>query len=183
MSQEGSFREDLFYRLSVVQITLPPLRDRLDEIPLLIDFFVGEAAEKLEREPVTLSPRLRTFLNKYGYPGNIRELRNLIFRISCLADETGDLRHLPEQVRPQNASSSADPGAVANTDISLSEVRQAASDTAEKAYLEDVLCRYAGNVTASANSMDVNRSHLQTLLKKHGISSKSFKSQATKSGA
>lgn len=182
MSQEGQFREDLFYRLSVVQITLPPLRERLDEIPLLVDYFAGEAAEKLEREPIRLSPRLRTFLNKYNYPGNIRELRNLIFRISCLADETGDLRHLPEHVRPQNASSTADVGPV-SSELSLGEVRQAASDAAEKTYLEDVLSRHAGNVTASANAMEVNRSHLQTLLKKHGISSKSFKSQEKKSGA
>ncbi len=182
MSQEGQFREDLFYRLSVVQITLPPLRERLDEIPLLVDYFAGEAAEKLEREPIRLSPRLRTFLNKYNYPGNIRELRNLIFRISCLADETGDLRHLPEHVRPQNASSTAGVDPV-SSELSLGEVRQAASDAAEKAYLEDVLSRHAGNVTKSANAMEVNRSHLQTLLKKHGISSNSFKSQEKKSSA
>ena len=134
-----------------MQITLPPLRERLDEIPLLVDYFAGEAAEKLEREPIRLSPRLRTFLNKYNYPGNIRELRNLIFRISCLADETGDLRHLPEHVRPQNASSTADVGP-ASSELSLGEVRQAASDAAEKTYLEDVLSRHAGNVTASANA-------------------------------
>lgn len=182
MSQEGHFREDLFYRLSVVQITLPPLRERLDEIPLLVDYFAGEAAEKLEREPIRLSPRLRTFLNKYNYPGNIRELRNLIFRISCLADETGDLRHLPEHVRPQHASSKTVAGPV-SSEQSLGEVRQAASDAAEKAYLEDVLSRHAGNVTKSANAMEVNRSHLQTLLKKHGLSSKSFKSDAKKSSA
>lgn len=175
MSQEGTFREDLFYRLSVIQVTLPPLRERRDEIPMLVDFFAGEAAEKLERTPIRLSGRLRNFLSKYQYPGNIRELRNLIFRISCLADDTADLIHLPEHVRPANSGGNSQQND--GKDMSLADVRQSASDSAEKAYLEDVLSRQAGNVTVSASKMGVNRSHLQSLLKKHGISSKAFKSK------
>jgi transcriptional regulator with PAS, ATPase and Fis domain len=173
MSQQGTFREDLFYRLSVIQITLPPLRERRDEIPLLVDFFAGEAAEKLERPPISLSSRLRNFLLKYEYPGNIRELRNLIFRVSCLADDTADIFHLPEHVRP----TSTNDGKSDAKAMSLADVRQSASDSAEKAYLEDMLSQQAGNVTVSASKMAVNRSHLQSLLKKHGISSKDFKSK------
>lgn len=175
MSQQGSFREDLYYRLSVVQITLPPLRERRDEIALLIDFFAGEAAEKLEREPVRLSPRLRSFLNKYNYPGNVRELRNLVFRVSCLADETADIKDLPEHVRPQPRADAAIVTGATSSNASLSDIRQMASDSAEKQYLEEILEHHNGNVTESASSMKVNRSHLQTLLKKHGISSKDFK--------
>jgi transcriptional regulator with GAF, ATPase, and Fis domain len=174
MSQQGSFREDLFYRLSVIQVTLPPLRERRDEIPLLIDFFAGEAAEKLERSPIRLAPRLRSFLGKYDYPGNIRELRNLIFRISCLADDTADISHLPEHVRPTPSPAGATEGK-SQAERSLGDVRQMASDAAEKEYLEDVLTQKEGNVTVSATAMGVNRSHLQSLLKKHGISSKAFK--------
>ncbi|MFZ0469103.1 MAG: sigma 54-interacting transcriptional regulator, partial [Thiogranum sp.] len=100
MCREGTFREDLYYRLGVIQVTLPPLRERKDEIPLLIEFFGDEAAEKLQRRPVKLSRRLRTFMLDYAYPGNIRELRNIIFRIACLAGDTADFEHLPESIRP-----------------------------------------------------------------------------------
>ena len=102
MCAQGSFREDLYYRLSVIQVTLPPLRERKDEIPLLIEYFNDEAAEKLQRRPVKLSRRLRTFLLNYAYPGNIRELRNTIFRITCLAGDTADFEHLPETLRPDS---------------------------------------------------------------------------------
>lgn len=177
MSQEGSFREDLFYRLSVIQITLPPLRERRDEIPLLVDFFAGEAAEKLERLPVRLAPRLRSFLLKYNYPGNIRELRNLIFRISCLADDddAADLSHLPEHVRPTGKTSSTAAGIGVDTELSLMEVRKQAGEAAEKEYLEEVLTREQGKVSVLAEKISMNRSHLQSLLKKHGISSKDYK--------
>lgn len=175
MSQDGSFREDLFYRLSVIQITLPPLRERRDEIPLLVDFFAGEAAEKLERTPVRLTPRLRSFLTKYDYPGNIRELRNLIFRISCLADDAADLSHLPEHVRPEGISKSTSGKSGVDTQLSLTEVRKQAGEAAEKEYLEEVLEREQGKVSVLAEKISMNRSHLQSLLKKHGISSKDFK--------
>jgi transcriptional regulator with PAS, ATPase and Fis domain len=85
LSEEGKFREDLFYRLSVIHITLPPLRERRDEIALLLAYFSDEAAGTLKRRPVRMTPRLRDFLLRYAYPGNIRELRNVIYRISCLA--------------------------------------------------------------------------------------------------
>lgn len=176
MSQQGSFREDLFYRLGVIQITLPPLRERRDEIPLLIDFFAGEAAEKLERTPIRLAPRLRTFLMNHDYPGNIRELRNLIFRISCLAEEVADLTHLPKHSQPgSSAGAISENPRSGDTELSLAEIRKLASDAAEKEYLEELLEREEGKVSVLAKKIGVNRSHLQTLLKKHGISSKEFK--------
>ena len=104
LSEEGKFREDLFYRLSVIHITLPPLRERRDEIPLLLAYFGDEAAGILKRRPVRLTPRLRDFLLTYPYPGNIRELRNVMYRISCLAGDTADIEHLPVDMRPSSVS-------------------------------------------------------------------------------
>jgi transcriptional regulator with PAS, ATPase and Fis domain len=103
MSQEGTFREDLFYRLSVIHVTLPALRERRDEIPLLVAYFGDEAAGQLKRRPLKLTPRLRDFLLHYEYPGNIRELRNLMYRLSCLAGDTADFIHLPQDIRPRPA--------------------------------------------------------------------------------
>lgn len=174
MSKEGGFREDLYYRLGVIQVTLPALRERRDEIPLLIEFFSDEAAEKLRRSPLKLSPRLHTFLTDYPFPGNIRELRNIIYRLSCLAGNIADLEHLPPVIRPVQVSSDAYADDSLST-LSLSELKKNASDAAEKRYLQRKLQEFAGNVTELARHIEVNRSHLQTLLKKHGIQSKAYK--------
>jgi transcriptional regulator with GAF, ATPase, and Fis domain len=177
MCQQGTFREDLYYRLSVIQVTLPPLRERLDEIPLLIEYFSDEAAEKLNRRPVKLSRRLRTLLLKYEYPGNIRELRNTIFRITCLASGVADYEHLPDQMRaglPTDKEQKSQPV----KEMSLSEIKKTASDEAEKQFLESGLQDTAGKVSELARSIDMNRSHLQTLLKKHGLQSKDYRARS-----
>jgi transcriptional regulator with GAF, ATPase, and Fis domain len=180
MSQEGTFREDLYYRLSVIHVTLPPLRERKDEIPLLIEYFSGEAAEKLKRQPIQFSRRLRTFLRDYAYPGNIRELRNLIYRLSCLADRVADYEHLPEMLRPTGAKAadkSGDDAAVFDLEsTSLADLKRAVSDDAEKDFLQQGLREVEGKVAELARRINMNRSHLQTLLKKHGISSKDYRS-------
>lgn len=185
MSEQGHFREDLFYRLSVIHVSLPALRERRDEIPLLFSYFGDEAAEALKRRPVKMTPKLRDFLLNYAYPGNIRELRNLIYRLSCLASDVADVEHLPEDIRPQremptvidalDAQSAAPLAAAPN---SLAEAKRAASDEAERAFLERGLQETGGTVAELARRCDMNRSHLQMLLKKHGIHSKDFRPRA-----
>ncbi len=176
MCNEGTFREDLYYRLGVIQVTLPPLRERTDEIPLLIDYFGDEAAEKLQRRPVKLSRRLRTFLLNHPYPGNIRELRNIIYRISCLASDTADFEHLPESIRPEVKESK--PAGGESPPLSLADTKKAASDAAERQFLERGLQEQGGKVSELARQLEMNRSHLQTLLKKHGLSSKNYRAKS-----
>jgi transcriptional regulator with GAF, ATPase, and Fis domain len=179
MCREGSFREDLYYRLGVIQVTLPPLRERKDEIPLLIEYFGDEAAEKLRRRPVKLSRRLRTYLLNYAYPGNIRELRNIIFRISCLASDTADFEHLPDSIRPDVPEAKPEGGEQGpHQQLSLTDAKKAASDAAERQYLERGLQEQGGRVSELARQLDMNRSHLQTLLKKHGLSSKNYRTKS-----
>ncbi|MGI9327717.1 MAG: sigma-54 interaction domain-containing protein [Pseudomonadales bacterium] len=218
MCREGTFREDLYYRLSIIQITIPPLRERKDEISLLIDFLSQEASERLAKPTLQFSPELRRFLYKYNFPGNIRELRNIIFRLACLADGRADLEHLPDSVRhldldqpvavssskpaanqdmqvdavaapvqdgaaKQTADPVADPasalmGLEALDDLSLADAKRLASDFAERQVLEAGLRQTSGNVTALAKQLDMNRAHVQTLLKKHNISSKDFRNGA-----
>jgi transcriptional regulator with GAF, ATPase, and Fis domain len=180
--EQGTFREDLFYRLSVIHVTLPPLRDRKDEIPLLIAYYGDESAEALKRRPLALTPRLRAFLMAYSYPGNIRELRNIMYRLSCLAGETADLSHLPEDIRPAEATAAAPASAAAATiaaaaNMSLAEAKRVASDEAERSCLERGLQEVGGTVTELARRWDMNRSHLQILLKKHGLHSKDFRKE------
>jgi transcriptional regulator with GAF, ATPase, and Fis domain len=183
--EQGQFREDLFYRLSVIHVTLPPLRERKDEIPLLLAYYGDEAAEVLKRKPVALTPRLRAFMLDYSYPGNIRELRNLVYRLACLAGETADLSHLPEDIRPAAPAPAAQVAAapiVAAVETSLAEAKRAASDAAERACLERGLAEVGGTVAELARRWEMNRSHLQILLKKHGLHSKDFRHQAGGAG-
>ncbi|WP_179402641.1 sigma-54 interaction domain-containing protein [Burkholderia guangdongensis] len=186
MSEEGRFREDLFYRLSVIHLTLPALRERRDEIPLLLAYFGDEAAGALKRRPLKTTPKLRDFLLTYAYPGNIRELRNLIYRLSCLAGDVADVEHLPDDIRPKQGASSASslPAVPGPSDaeppgrpMTLSDAKRAASDEAERAFLERGLQETGGTVAELARRYEMNRSHLQMLLKKHGIRSKSFRHQ------
>jgi transcriptional regulator with GAF, ATPase, and Fis domain len=183
MSQEGRFREDLFYRLGVIHVTLPPLRERKDEIPLLFAYFGDEAAEMLKRRPIEMTRRLRAFLLDYAYPGNIRELRNIIYRLSCLGGQTADIEHLPVDLRPRNRDGLAmDPvpgdGGHALSGDALSEAKRAASDMAERDFLERALQEVGGVVVELAKRCDMNRSHLQVLLKKHGIRPREIRAAA-----
>ena len=186
LCEEGKFREDLFYRLGVIHVTVPPLRERKDEIPLLFEFFGDEAAEALKRRPIEMTRRLREFLLDYAYPGNIRELRNIIYRLSCLAGPKADLEHLPVDIRPNAPNApiaplaavrDVAPGSDANaaSGAALSEAKRVASDLAERAFLERGLQEVGGAVTELARRCDMNRSHVQMLLKKHGIRSKDFR--------
>lgn len=183
MSKKGLFREDLYYRLSVINVTLPPLRERRDEITLLRDYFSAEAAEQLHVRPLSLSPRLQTFLQHYEYPGNIRELRNLIYRVSCLAgDSVGDIEHLPDSIRtggskPGESKKGNSHGLLGQP---LSEIKKEAADAAEKLYLEQGLTEEAGKVAKLAARLNMNRSHLWTLLKKHGLSVDDYKQSTAK---
>ena len=185
LCDEGRFREDLFYRLGVIHVTLPPLRERKDEIPLLFEFFGDEAAEALKRRPIEMTRRLRRFLLDYAYPGNIRELRNIIYRLTCLAGPTADLEHLPANIRPvaptsrgerSISGSDADGGEPSPASATaLSEAKRVASDEAEREFLERGLQEVGGLVTELARRCDMNRSHVQMLLKKHGLKSKDFR--------
>ena len=192
LSEQGMFREDLYYRLGVIHVTLPPLRERRDEIPLLLAYFGDEAAEALKRRPVRLTTRLRQFLLEYAYPGNIRELRNTIYRLTCLAGDVADITHLPPDLRAtlalqpipaprdgsqgQGCTMAASAGSVPpRSPASVGDARRAAGDLAEHDFLERGLHEVGGKVSELARRCAMNRSHLQVLLKKHGLHAKDFR--------
>lgn len=177
MSDTGEFREDLFYRLSVIRATLPPLRERRDEIPLLCEYFLNEAARELELPRIQLAGALRAFLESYRFPGNVRELKNLIYRLSCLADGEANLDHLPKEIRSGDAVEQLGQaeGGDLPPDASLAEVKRLASDAAERRYLEEGLRGTAGRVVDLARNLEMNRSHVQSLLRKHGLKAMSFR--------
>lgn len=176
MVHAGTFREDLYYRLSIIEVMLPPLRERCDEIPLLIDFFCAEAAEQLQRMPLKLTPELHRFFLQYTFPGNVRELRNLIFRMSCLAADTADLSHLPIGITQGKTEAEKPISSTAPIDKqSFTEAKKAAIDTAERHFLDRGLKETGGRVVELAQRSGMNRSYLQTMMKKHGLSAADFR--------
>src|SRR5262249_30658746 len=99
MVQEGKFREDLFYRLNVVTITLPPLRERADDIAILVDHFLKEITEQKHAAPKRVSPEVMRRFQMYRWPGNVRELRNTLESMMVLAEgDTLTDRDLPERI-------------------------------------------------------------------------------------
>jgi len=162
--ENGTFREDLFYRLSIVDIVLPPLRDRKEDIPMLCDHFISVFNQKMNRSLEGISSDAMRCLMQYHWPGNVRELENTIQRCMVLR-ETGtiELNDLPKSLTAstQNVSVSLfDP-----TELTFQKAR----DAFEHRYLQKLLESNNGNVTKSALMAGISRRHLQDLMKKYGL--------------
>jgi len=165
----GSFREDLYYRLAVVRVRVPPLRERPDDIPLLVEHFVRESLDGDEaraREVVAgISEANWQGLLSQPWPGNVRELRNFIER--TLAISGGVESELPSQpTRPHSAGSSPEPGGL---DLSrpFIEAREELLAQFEKGYLEAMLARHGGNISRAARAAGLDRMHFKRLLARH----------------
>jgi two-component system response regulator AtoC len=112
MMLSGEFREDLYYRLKVIELTVPPLRERPDEIPTLIDFFIARYARKYNRTARPLTEPLRALFMQYEWPGNIRELENMIKRVVILQDEQLVIREIERNMQRVAANAAAAPAMV-----------------------------------------------------------------------
>ena len=170
---DGGFREDLYYRLNVVHVQLPPLRDRPSDIPLLIEHFVQKFNAKLDRSVSGFEPTALHELLRYGWPGNIRELENVVERCMIFAED-GEVgaQHLPGEVR--EASESADPGLVAGIDAmpgepGLKEAVRAATLKLERKFIARALEQTGGNVTHTARLLKISRKSLQNKMKELGL--------------
>ncbi len=160
-SREGRFREDLFYRLNVVPITVPPLRERASDIPLLADHFLHLIGRELGQAPKRLARAALDALKEYAWPGNVRELKNLVERLVILAPgSTIDLTDLPPLL------ASDDGGEDRYFQI---EGYVAFKDAVEKDFFERKLRLYGHNVSKTARKLGMQRSNLYKKLEKYGI--------------
>ena len=165
MVEAGEFREDLLYRLQVVTLRLPPLRERRADIPALAVHFVAELAARYERSVRSLSATARRALVAYDWPGNVRELRNVLERAVVLAEgEEIDLPALP--VRLTGATGAAGPVDAALADLPFTEARDRAMESFERSFLAAALERHGGNVSATARSLGLHRQSLQKILRR-----------------
>jgi transcriptional regulator with GAF, ATPase, and Fis domain len=158
--REGRFREDLFYRLNTITLRMPPLRKRIEDIPILVDFFMkssrfGGPNQRIER----VDPRVYEVLSNYEWPGNIRELQNTIERLKILADHNEiRLEDIPFNIRMPKART--DQGEI-SVDMSLEEV--------EKNHILKALTWHHGNKTKTAHSLGVTIKTLYNKLHRYGI--------------
>jgi DNA-binding NtrC family response regulator len=166
----GRFREDLYYRLAVLPITIPPLRERHEDIPRLVEYFLRRAAERLQRLPCEVEPAAMQLLVEYHWPGNVRELENIVTRASVLnlglpiaAEQLRDwLMDAPRQVSPGAQSAAATPGAPHGVEPSLN------LDAMERKLIEATLERFDGHRAKTAQALGIGIRTLSGKLKAYG---------------
>lgn len=168
--KEGTFRNDLYFRLDVVSITLPPLRKRPDDIPLLCAHFLKEFSEKNNKPVESITPEAMGALSTYAWPGNVRELRNVVERMVVLSRTPRlTIRDLPGSLREAVQGDSHRPGIGLRGD---SGVRATAPDSmaqAERLMIESALKRNGDNRTLAAEQLGISRRTLQRKLKEYRL--------------
>ena len=166
MIEDAAFREDLYYRLAVIPLELPPLRDRADDIPELVAQFFLKAKEKQGRPELSLPPRLLPYFSGYSWPGNVRELENIVERIVVLARGSEiTLDDLPDFLRRERPPVEALRLDLPATGISLEAV--------EKELILRALEKFGGNQTRAAQYLDLSRKTLIYRMEKFGLRSES----------
>ena len=151
--RQRRFREDLFYRINVINVQIPPLRERLEDLPMLIEHFIKRLQDRRGKAILGVSDEVLRMLRTYDFPGNVRELENAIEHafVLCNGDRIGK-DHLPERIVKA---------------IAIANERPVA--TSEQAILREVLERHAWNRTAVARELGINRSTLWRKMRKHGL--------------
>ena len=168
----GTLREDFYYRINVIPIQLPPLRDRLEDLPLLVDHILSRHPVAKERDIRQLTPNVLDQMLSYNWPGNIRELENILERaiVKCRGEniETVDLPAPPLRV--------VDSYHLRNGDKEIS-LRQWLSSS-EKDYLRSLLIKYKGSISSTAKEAKVDNKTLYRKMRRHGLHKESFKDLA-----
>ena len=176
--EAGLFRSDLFYRISTIVLEIPPLRERKEDIPLFIDYFVSKYASEMKKEQVSIDPDVREVLENYDYPGNIREMKNLIERLLVLSDR-GEIRaeYLPMDLSSKMAERRGGAGSSGKgwsdhadgTKLDFAGSLKEYRSQAEKVYIEDLLQRYPNDMNRVAEILSISRRQLFNKMVEYGL--------------
>ena len=167
--REGTFREDLYFRLNVVPLRAPPLRDRLEDVPLLAERFFQLAVRENALRPKVVDPAVYDRLRSYRWPGNVRELRNVCERMVIMSGDRIGPDDVPEGVGPRAAAPPAAGGAADLSrygEVPLKELR----DLVERDYILKKLEEHDWNITQAAQALGVERTNLHKKITQHGLS-------------
>ena len=154
----GRFREDLFYRLNVIEVWLPPLRERREDIPLMVRHFIKKIAKEQNAEEKTISPEAMAALVSYNFPGNIRELQNAVERSFTLSGDVIDPASLPPRVRDSAAHS---------LPVRDTESFRPTLEEVERRYIFDVLALVNQDKAEAANILGIDLSTLYRKMKRY----------------
>jgi DNA-binding NtrC family response regulator len=170
---KGTFREDLFYRLNVMEILLPPLRNRKEDIPLLAKYFLDKYSDRLEKKFNGITSEVVKTLTQYSFPGNVRELENIIERAVALEQaEVLSMQSMPSGLLNVESSQTVDIPILAKE---FSSAKKIIIETFEKKFISQKLIETRGNVSEAARIADIDRQSFQRLMKKYNLSSEDFK--------
>jgi DNA-binding NtrC family response regulator len=158
MVKENRFRQDLLYRINTIEIEIPPLRDRLEDIPLLTNHFLKQYAQRYNKNIAKVSDAAMTRMTKHPWPGNIRELQHAIERAVILSNSS--------VLQPEDFNFNVAPSKENDTQFSLDQYNL---DEVEKLLIRKVLKKYNGNITQAASELGLTRSSLYRRLEKHGL--------------
>jgi transcriptional regulator with PAS, ATPase and Fis domain len=169
--EKGKFRDELFYRINVIDITLPPLRERKSDIPFLTQHFLKIYCSKYQKEILCLSQDAKELISSYDYPGNVRELRNIIERIVILTKgKIINCGSFPKRVLSQHA-----PENTLNSNSPFKEAKRLTVEKFERGYIIQCLKLTKGNVTRAAGSAGIHITHFYSKMKQYNIDSYLFK--------
>jgi two-component system response regulator AtoC len=169
--KRGNFREDLFFRLAVLSLHLPPLRERPEDIALLCEHFLKKSSGELKKEIEGISEKALEHLRRYAWPGNVRELENVLYESMVLSDDLRlDEKNLPPRIRARYSEGEPDSGLGCEPETSAAEgalkrAAQQAAEQAEKSLIEKVLMEANGNKTLAAKVLGVSRKTLFNKMK------------------
>jgi len=160
--EKGTFREDIYYRLNVIPIEVPPLRNRFEDIPQLVEIFLNECVRQNKSKKKEITQEALDLLCKYSWPGNVRELKNLVERLAIMVGkEVIDEAEIPEPYNPN----SRDGTASIEAQLFLSDSLKDAKKTFEREFIKRKLMQNNNNITKTAKSIGVEKSSLQKRLK------------------
>ncbi|MBN1515789.1 sigma-54-dependent Fis family transcriptional regulator, partial [Candidatus Sumerlaeota bacterium] len=172
MVRRNEFREDLYYRLNVVPIHLPPLRERHGDIPLLAMCLLEAFRRKNPVRAAGFTPEAMALMESYHWPGNVRELKNMVQRMAILCDgERIEVQHLPEEIRqaPLHTPKSNLPHTWEEMKQLKQKVRETAVERLERQFLLESLRRNDSNISRAAEDVGMQRTHFHALIKKYDL--------------
>ena len=172
--EKGEFRQDLFYRLSVMTIELPPLRERREEIPLLAHHFLEQYSEEFDKEIAGITPQAMAALEANDWPGNVRELEHVIERAVLLADDMVDLDAIPLGTTSGGVDWADVPDDAKVLAARKKEIRARSVEQLERLFVLKALRNAEGNVSEAARSVGMKRPNLHALMRKYDISGDEF---------
>jgi transcriptional regulator with GAF, ATPase, and Fis domain len=168
---QGKFREDVYYRLNVIDLHLPALRDRRSDIPLLIHYFMQKLGEEHEKPDLKLTAAAQRCLYNYDYPGNVRELENILQRVIVLAEgDSIDVHHFPDSVRNKSEQSSAP-----DRKMRFREAKRLVVEDFERSYLSGQLHASNGNISIAAREAGMDLKNFYSKMRQYGINPHDFK--------